>query len=109
MFSYSAEKKICLKILTENIVTFWLRFYYEILKELYSAEKLLLDFHLKIPFFLFFQSKFLKDLGLGGGMIWALDLDDFRNRCGCGKHPLLKTLNYELRGLPSDITVDNCT
>lgn len=55
------------------------------------------------------KSKFLKDLGLAGGMIWALDLDDFRNRCGCGKHPLLKTLNYELRGLPSDITVDNCT
>lgn len=56
-----------------------------------------------------FQSNFLKELGLGGGMIWALDLDDFRNRCGCGKHPLLKTLNHELRGLPIDITVDNCT
>ncbi|XP_050304967.1 probable chitinase 10 isoform X2 [Anthonomus grandis grandis] len=55
------------------------------------------------------KSQFVKSLGLGGGMIWALDLDDFRNKCGCGKHPLLKTMNQELRGIPSDITVENCT
>jgi hypothetical protein len=53
------------------------------------------------------QAQFIKKMDLGGGMIWALDLDDFRNRCGCGKHPLLKTINHELRGfreLPSDCT-----
>jgi chitinase len=55
------------------------------------------------------KSRLIKDLHLGGGMIWALDLDDFRNRCGCGKHPLLKTMNNELRGTPSDISVLNCT
>ncbi|XP_045475619.1 probable chitinase 10 [Harmonia axyridis] len=55
------------------------------------------------------KSQLIKDLGLAGGMIWALDLDDFRNRCGCGKHPLLKTLNRELRNIPSDITMQNCT
>ncbi|KAK9881823.1 hypothetical protein WA026_017335 [Henosepilachna vigintioctopunctata] len=55
------------------------------------------------------KSKLIRELGLGGGMIWALDLDDFRNRCGCGKHPLLKTLNRELRQISSDITVQNCT
>lgn len=54
------------------------------------------------------KSRLVKQLGLGGGMIWALDLDDFRNRCGCGKHPLLKTLNNELRGTPSDISLQNC-
>jgi len=25
-------------------------------------------------------------------MIWALDLDDFNNRCGQGKHPLLSVI-----------------
>ncbi|KAJ8878485.1 hypothetical protein PR048_019063, partial [Dryococelus australis] len=57
------------------------------------------------------KARFIKSIGLGGGMIWALDLDDFRDRCGCGKHPLLKTINHELRGLhahTSDCTWDLC-
>ncbi|XP_059479869.1 probable chitinase 10 [Neocloeon triangulifer] len=41
---------------------------------------------------------FVKKLGISGAMIWALDLDDFTNRCGCGKYPLLRTINEELRG-----------
>lgn len=27
----------------------------------------------------------------------ALDLDDFKNRCGQGKHPLLKIIHAELQ------------
>ena len=46
-----------------------------------------------------FKSRYVKEMGLGGAMIWALDLDDFRNVCGCESHPLLKTINRELRGL----------
>ena len=46
-----------------------------------------------------FKSRYIKEMGLGGGMIWALDLDDFRNVCGCESHTLLKTINRELRGL----------
>lgn len=61
------------------------------------------------------KAKYIKDMGLGGGMIWlvfdfefkiilinifkllrALDLDDFNARCGQGKHPLLKTIHHEL-------------
>ncbi|CAH0555523.1 unnamed protein product [Brassicogethes aeneus] len=54
------------------------------------------------------KSQLVKDLGLGGGMVWALDLDDFRNKCGCGKHPLLKAMNRELRGMPAG-EFDDCT
>ncbi|PNF16877.1 putative chitinase 10 [Cryptotermes secundus] len=53
------------------------------------------------------KSQYIKKMDLGGGMIWALDLDDFKNRCGCGIHPLLKTINHELRGL--QVSTSDCT
>lgn len=54
------------------------------------------------------KSNLVKDLNLGGGMVWALDLDDFRGKCGCGNHPLLTTLNQELRGVGGR-KLENCT
>ena len=42
------------------------------------------------------KSEFVRELGLGGGMVWALDLDDFNNRCGQGKHPLMNTIKAVL-------------
>ena len=47
------------------------------------------------------KSEYVKANGFGGGMIWALDLDDFNNQCGCEKYPLLKTINRVLRGYSS--------
>jgi len=44
------------------------------------------------------KSEYVVQNGFGGAMIWALDLDDFRNRCGCEPHPLLRTINRVLRG-----------
>lgn len=46
-----------------------------------------------------YKSEYIKAMGLGGGMIWALDLDDFKNWCGCEEYPLLKTINRVLRGM----------
>lgn len=46
------------------------------------------------------KTQLIKSLGLAGGMVWALDLDDFKNRCGEGTHPLLKVIREELRDPP---------
>lgn len=47
------------------------------------------------------KSDLVRTMKLGGAMIWALDLDDFRNRCGCETYPLLKTINRVLRNYPA--------
>ncbi|XP_026329984.1 probable chitinase 10 isoform X2 [Hyposmocoma kahamanoa] len=45
------------------------------------------------------KAEYIRALDLGGGMIWSLDLDDFTGQyCGCGKSPLLRNINFVLRG-----------
>ena len=43
-----------------------------------------------------YKSEYIRKMGLGGGMVWALDLDDFKNRCGQGHHPLMNTIKEVL-------------
>ncbi|KAL0842015.1 hypothetical protein ABMA28_014232 [Loxostege sticticalis] len=45
------------------------------------------------------KAEYVRAMGLGGSMAWSLDLDDFTGKyCGCGKAPLLTTINHVLRG-----------
>jgi GH18 family chitinase len=34
----------------------------------------------------------VKTHGLGGSMVWAMDLDDFNGACGLGNNPLMSKL-----------------
>merc|ERR1712062_727457 len=43
-----------------------------------------------------YKSEYIRKMGLAGGMVWALDLDDFKNRCGEGHHPLMNTIKAVL-------------
>ncbi|XP_040851852.1 chitotriosidase-1-like [Ochotona curzoniae] len=44
---------------------------------------------------------YLRQMGLGGAMVWTVDLDDFRGSfCNQGPYPLIRTLHQEL-GLPT--------
>lgn len=48
--------------------------------------------------FLGLQVDYIIKKGLGGGMIWSLETDDFRGKCGDGKYPLLSTIASKLNG-----------
>lgn len=43
------------------------------------------------------KMQFIKDLDLGGAMVWSLETDDFLGLCGKGKYPLLYTINTYMR------------
>lgn len=53
------------------------------------------------------KAKYMRDMNLGGGMAWALDLDNFANYCGCGKYLLLTALNQGLRDIRGK-KIDSC-
>ncbi|XP_043277640.1 acidic mammalian chitinase-like isoform X2 [Venturia canescens] len=42
------------------------------------------------------KAEYAKKMGLGGAMIWSIETDDFRGKCG-ESYPLIKTLNHVLR------------
>lgn len=38
------------------------------------------------------KANYINKMGLGGAMFWALDSDDYSNRCNLGKFPLISTV-----------------
>lgn len=54
------------------------------------------------------KATYVKDMKLGGVMVKSLHMDDFKNKCGCGKFPILTILNKVLFGF-GDILDTKCT
>lgn len=54
------------------------------------------------------KAQYIREMKLGGGMIWTLDFDDFSAMRGCGYYPLLTALNQELRNIGGEL-VQNCS
>lgn len=51
------------------------------------------------------KANYIRNNGLGGGMMWALDLDDFNGTsCGQGRYPILTELNKVLRGISKNMS-----
>merc|ERR1719193_339539 len=42
------------------------------------------------------KAEYIKSKGLGGAMFWDLATDDFNNRCGDGKYPLIHSVGHVL-------------
>ncbi|XP_056017877.1 chitotriosidase-1-like [Ostrea edulis] len=52
---------------------------------------------------------YIKTKGLGGGMVWSLDQDDFSNSCGDGPYPLMNLLRSGLARLLGTSTLMTST
>jgi hypothetical protein len=50
------------------------------------------------------KSNYIKSKGLGGGMVWDISLDDFRNTCGAGANPVITAIYNTLANGTSTIT-----
>ncbi len=58
------------------------------------------DTHCKRRFFNYFtlQAMYIQQNGLGGGMVWALDLDDYKGLfCDAGPWPLMSQVKKYIR------------
>lgn len=49
------------------------------------------------------KAQYMRRLGIGGGMVWALDLDDFTDHCDEGVNPLLTELQSVLSDPSSEM------
>jgi len=54
------------------------------------------------------KAEYIVQMNLGGGSIFNINGDDFEEKCGCGKRPLLTVINQVLRNA-SGPKIDNCT
>ena len=47
--------------------------------------------------FRFFQANFIVQNNLGGAFVWSVEMDDFNNKCGQGRYPLITKIDQILQ------------
>ncbi|XP_033737784.1 uncharacterized protein LOC117325568 [Pecten maximus] len=51
------------------------------------------------------KAEYIKSMGLGGSMVWAMDLDDHSNICGQGVNPMMTVLKTVLESITTASTI----
>ncbi|OWF51744.1 chitinase 3 [Mizuhopecten yessoensis] len=51
------------------------------------------------------KAEYIKSMGLGGSMVWAMDLDDHNNICGLGENPMMAALKSVLESSSTASTI----
>lgn len=54
-----------------------------------------LTLHLTIDYL---QAEYILNMGLGGGMVWSIDTDDYLGECHGEEFPLIKAIHRTLNG-----------
>lgn len=56
----------------------------------------------------YLQGKYIAAMGLGGGMVWSIETDDFMPICQGYRFPLLNTLKNAINGPTDQMPINPC-
>jgi len=66
------------------------------------------NYDLYLNYFKYRKSKWVKDNGYGGVLIWEITQDDWQKKCCKVSYPMLRALNHGLFGTGEDPSTYGC-